>query len=110
MTQPDVGDLDGRRHPTEHHNLAGEAASAPVLAEMRGRLEAWMKRTDDPLLREAEPWCDQATMRFYPQFLPLEGYRTLKKLASSRQHIVPGHDPQVFQRFPRVAPGVVRIE
>ncbi len=30
----------------------------------------------DPLLREAAPWCDQATMRFYPDFLPLEGYRT----------------------------------
>ena len=31
---------------------------------------------DDPLLLEAEPWCDQATMRFYPDFFPLEGYAT----------------------------------
>lgn len=31
---------------------------------------------DDPLLLEAEPWCDQATMRFYPDFFPLEGYDT----------------------------------
>lgn len=31
---------------------------------------------DDPLLREAEPWCDQATMRFYPDIFPLGGYRT----------------------------------
>jgi len=31
---------------------------------------------DDPLLREAEPWVDQATMRFYPELLPLEGVVT----------------------------------
>lgn len=31
---------------------------------------------DDPLLLEAEPWCDQATMRFYPDFFPMEGYET----------------------------------
>lgn len=31
---------------------------------------------DDPLLLEAEPWVDQATMRFYPDLLPLEGAET----------------------------------
>jgi hypothetical protein len=31
---------------------------------------------DDPLLREAEPWADQATMRFYPDLLPLKGWAT----------------------------------
>lgn len=31
---------------------------------------------DDPLLLEAEPWCDQATMRFYPDFFALEGPET----------------------------------
>ena len=31
---------------------------------------------DHPLLREAEPWCDQATMTFYPDLLALEGYTT----------------------------------
>lgn len=31
---------------------------------------------NDPLLLEAEPWCDQATMRFYPEFLPLKGWET----------------------------------
>ena len=30
----------------------------------------------------------------------LEGYKTLRGLASSRQHIVPGHDPLVVQRYP----------
>lgn len=31
---------------------------------------------NDPLLLEAEPWCDQATMRFSPDFFPLEGTDT----------------------------------
>ena len=30
----------------------------------------------------------------------LEGYDTLKRLAESPQHIVPGHDPLVMQRYP----------
>ena len=31
---------------------------------------------DDPLLLEAEPWCDQATMRFYPDIYPMKGWET----------------------------------
>lgn len=31
---------------------------------------------DDPLLKEAEPWCDQATMRFYPDIFPIKGLDT----------------------------------
>lgn len=34
----------------------------------------------------------------------LEGYRTVKRLAPSMQHIVPGHDPQVFERYPAAGP------
>jgi len=30
----------------------------------------------------------------------LEGHRTLKRLASSPQHIIPGHDPLVMKRYP----------
>lgn len=32
----------------------------------------------------------------------LEGYRTLERLADSADHIVPGHDPAVLRRYPRV--------
>lgn len=31
---------------------------------------------DDPLLREAEPWCDQASMRFYPEIFELKAWET----------------------------------
>jgi len=37
--------------PNEAHNLAGNRAVAAVLKEMRGRLDRWMKETDDPILR-----------------------------------------------------------
>jgi hypothetical protein len=37
--------------PNEAHNCAGDPALAPVLAGMRARLDEWMRRTDDPLLR-----------------------------------------------------------
>jgi hypothetical protein len=44
----------------------------------------------------------------------LEGYATLKKLADSPAHIVPGHDPQVLGRYPGVTPAledwVVRLD
>jgi glyoxylase-like metal-dependent hydrolase (beta-lactamase superfamily II) len=36
----------------------------------------------------------------------LEGYRTLKKLATSPRHVVPGHDPLVLTRYPAAKPGL----
>jgi glyoxylase-like metal-dependent hydrolase (beta-lactamase superfamily II) len=44
----------------------------------------------------------------------LEGYRTLKRLAPSPAHIVPGHDPLVLERYPAAGPGlegwIVRLD
>jgi glyoxylase-like metal-dependent hydrolase (beta-lactamase superfamily II) len=44
----------------------------------------------------------------------VEGYETLKKLASAPRHVVPGHDPQVLTRYPAAKPGlegwVVRLD
>jgi glyoxylase-like metal-dependent hydrolase (beta-lactamase superfamily II) len=44
----------------------------------------------------------------------LEGYKTLKKLASSRHHIVPGHDPEVLKLYPALKAGlenwIVRLD
>ena len=36
----------------------------------------------------------------------LEGYATLRRLASSSAHVVPGHDPLVMRRYPAAAPGL----
>jgi glyoxylase-like metal-dependent hydrolase (beta-lactamase superfamily II) len=44
----------------------------------------------------------------------LEGYSTLQRLAESRQHIIPGHDPLVMQRYAAPSPAlegiVVRLD
>ena len=36
----------------------------------------------------------------------LEGYQTLNKLATSPDHVVPGHDPLVLERYPAPKPGL----
>ena len=44
----------------------------------------------------------------------LDGYDTLRRLGSSPDHVVPGHDPQVLQRYPAARPGmegwIVRLD
>jgi glyoxylase-like metal-dependent hydrolase (beta-lactamase superfamily II) len=44
----------------------------------------------------------------------LEGYSTIKRLADSPDHIIPGHDPQVLERYPAKGPGtenwIVRLD
>jgi hypothetical protein len=44
----------------------------------------------------------------------LEGYARLERIATSRAHVVPGHDPLVLARYPAAKPGlegwVVRLD
>ncbi len=39
----------------------------------------------------------------------LEGFATVKRLASSIQHVIPGHDPLVLRRYPAPKPGLEGI-
>jgi glyoxylase-like metal-dependent hydrolase (beta-lactamase superfamily II) len=39
----------------------------------------------------------------------LEGFDTMRRLATSSNHIVPGHDPLVLRRYPAAIPGVSDI-
>ena len=39
--------------PNEACNRADDPSLADTLADMRGRLDAWMKETDDPILKGA---------------------------------------------------------
>lgn len=45
-----------------------------------------------------------------PGRLHLAAQETMKQLASSPRLIVPGHDPEVMTRYPKVAEGVVEIK
>jgi hypothetical protein len=44
----------------------------------------------------------------------LDGYRTLRRLATSIDHIIPGHDPLVMEKYPAYAKAarglVVRLD
>ena len=52
-------------------------------------------------------------MRAYPTVYNvgdmLEGFATVRRLATSLQHVVPGHDPLVFARYPAAKPGLKKI-
>ena len=55
------------------------ASDATVAMDRRIEGPEWLGMVlppDDPLLLEAEPWCDQATMTFYPEIFELDGYAT----------------------------------
>ncbi len=55
------------------------APDAAAAMERRVEGPEWVGQVlppDDPLLLEAEPWCDQATMIFYPDIFELDGYST----------------------------------
>ena len=39
----------------------------------------------------------------------LEGFETLKSLAASPDHIIPGHDPLVIERYPSPSPNLMGI-
>lgn len=54
---------------------AAEAAAAQKRRTQHARA-GMVLPPDDPLLREAEPWMDQATMRFYPDVFKVEGFAT----------------------------------
>jgi hypothetical protein len=36
----------------------------------------------------------------------VEGYARLRRLASSVDHVIPGHDPIVLARYPAAKPGL----
>lgn len=75
---------DGQGNAAEYFvDFAKEVGprAAEAEAAMAARIDGpdWLGRVlppDHPLLAEAAPWCDQATMRFYPDLLELDGYST----------------------------------
>ncbi|MCD6291694.1 MAG: sulfatase [Anaerolineae bacterium] len=64
--------------PNEAHNLSDDPAMASVLEEMRGRLERWMRATDDPLLRGPVPAPPGARVNDPNGLSPREPTRTIQ--------------------------------
>jgi hypothetical protein len=63
----DFAKPDGRRY---------EEAEAAMARRVDAGETGKVLPANDPLLLEAEPWCDQATMRFYPGVFPQKGVET----------------------------------
>jgi len=60
-------------------DVGPRASDATAARDRRVEGPEWLGKVlppDDPLLLEAEPWCDQATMTFYPDIFELDGYAT----------------------------------
>lgn len=64
--------------PNEAHNLASDPSYQAVKAEMAARLDAWMRDTNDPLLRGPLPWPEGAPLlspdATSPSELPFEKF------------------------------------
>lgn len=56
--------------PIERNNLAARSDLAGVLADMRRRLDAWMRRTDDPLLKGHVPPPEGARVSLFEDLSP----------------------------------------
>jgi len=61
--RPEEELYDLQADPLEMSNLAGDPAHAGTLAELRGRVEAWMEETDDVLLHGDVPPTPEQALR-----------------------------------------------
>lgn len=63
--------------PNEHNNLVGSSDYAEVLADMRRRLDEWMKATDDPILQGPIPAPEGAKLNDPDQSSPNDPTHTV---------------------------------
>jgi glyoxylase-like metal-dependent hydrolase (beta-lactamase superfamily II) len=89
------------------HHVGGHTAGLQVLRVKTGR--GWIVLAADA----SHFYANFEQMRAYPTVYNvgdmLEGFTTVRRLASSLQHVVPGHDPLVLQRYPAPKPGLEGI-
>jgi N-sulfoglucosamine sulfohydrolase len=65
--------------PNEQNNLAARPDLKPVLDDLSARLDAWMRRTDDPLLDGPVPAPARATVTYQDCIHPADATYTLEK-------------------------------
>ena len=82
----------------ELHHIGGHTRGLQVVRVMTKR--GWMVLASDASHFYAHMDGDRAFPVLYNLGDMLEGYRKLRALAESPQHVIPGHDPQVLARYP----------
>ena len=92
------------------HLIGGHTAGMQVVRVPTAR--GWVVLASDA----AHYWANFRERRPFPLVLDvgkmLEGYRTMAELADGPDHVIPGHDPEVVQRFPSLPghPDIVRLD
>jgi glyoxylase-like metal-dependent hydrolase (beta-lactamase superfamily II) len=92
------------------HLVGGHTAGMQVVRVPTAR--GWIVLASDA----AHYWANLRQRHPFPIVLDvgkmLEGFRLMEQLADGPDHIIPGHDPEVVQRFPAVAgtPDIVRLD
>jgi glyoxylase-like metal-dependent hydrolase (beta-lactamase superfamily II) len=109
----------------QFHDGAGEVASGIELHHIGGHTKGmqavrvrtrrgWVVLASDASHFYAHMEQDRAFPILYNLADMLAGYKTLRRLATSREHIIPGHDPLVMERYPVARSGmedwIVRLD
>ena len=96
----------------ELHHIGGHTKGMQAVRVRTRR--GWVVLASDSSHFYAHMEQDRAFPILYSLADMLEGYNTLRKLATSRQHIIPGHDPLVMARYPVAGEGmqdwIVRLD
>jgi glyoxylase-like metal-dependent hydrolase (beta-lactamase superfamily II) len=86
------------------HHIGGHTAGLQVVRMMTRR--GWVVLASDA----AHLYANFETVRPFPIVFHVgdmvEGYRRIRELADSADHIIPGHDPLVMQRYRPVSPAL----
>jgi len=94
------------------HHIGGHTKGLQAVRVRTAR--GWVVLASDASHFYAHMEQDRAFPVLYNLGDMLEGYRTLRRLATSPRHIVPGHDPAVMARYPVAGPGmedwIVRLD
>jgi glyoxylase-like metal-dependent hydrolase (beta-lactamase superfamily II) len=89
------------------HHVGGHTAGLQVVRVKTAR--GWVVLAADA----SHFYANFEQMRAYPTVYNvgdmLEGFATVRRLGTSLQHVVPGHDPLVFARYPAAKPGLEGI-
>ncbi|MDE2515560.1 MAG: N-acyl homoserine lactonase family protein [Rhodospirillales bacterium] len=89
------------------HHVGGHSKGLQVVRVFTRR--GWMVLASDASHFYANMEEGRAFPIVHDHEATLEGYATMRRLASRRDAIIPGHDPLVLARYPAAAPGLEGI-
>jgi glyoxylase-like metal-dependent hydrolase (beta-lactamase superfamily II) len=96
----------------EVHRIGGHTAGLQVVRV--ATRAGWVVLASDASHYYANMEQDRSHPIVHNHFDMLQGFKTIRELAASPKHIVPGHDPLVLQRYPASLPGsdywIVRLD